>query len=131
MIEQNFHSFEASASHSPIERLSVNRYFLKIGTFRDQVVKQINVIVIGCKVKGRNFSFFSLVGGILQLLHKVLDNIEMAVLNGRKKRRISLLVLGGVSHSNSFDEMLDDIEISPCNCKVKWHFSLSFFDSIK
>ena len=67
------------------------------------------MIVIGCKVKRRNFSFFGLVGRVLELFNEVLDNIEVSVLNGREKWRIPFLVLRGVVHSDNFDEMPDGI----------------------
>lgn len=89
------------------------------------------MIMIGCKVKRRNFSFFGLVGRILQLLNEVLDNIKVAVLNSRKEGRISLLVLGGVTHSNRLYEMLDDVKIASSNSKVKRQLSLGFFDGVK
>lgn len=89
------------------------------------------MIVVGRKMKSRDFSLLGLIGRVLQFLNKVPNKLEMPVFHSRKKRRIPFLVLGRMTHPNHLNEMPDDLQISSCNSKMKRHLALSLFDSIQ
>lgn len=89
------------------------------------------MIMIGSDVQGGNLPLFDLIWRVVQLFYKILDQIEVAVLDCRQEARVALLILERMIHFQDLDHMSHYFHIPSRSSKMQGDLSFRFFEVIQ
>lgn len=89
------------------------------------------MIMIGSDVQGGNLPLFDLIRRVVQLFYKILDQIEVSMLDCRQEARVPILILERMIHFQDLDHMPHHFHIPSRNCEMQGHFPFRFFEVIQ
>ena len=89
------------------------------------------MIMIGSDVQSGNLPFFDLIWRVVQLFYKILDQIEVTMLNCRQEYRVPILILDRMIHFQPLNHMSYHFHIPSRNCEMQGHLPFRFFKVIQ